>query len=293
MSKYYVREDDAKRDKVVGPMVLTIRANTAAAQSDADEDFSPLITDTNGKLWVNVGTIGLPSGASTAANQATIIGHVDGIETLLTGIDADTNAINTDIAAIELLATAIDADTSAIKVAAEAIDDIVKAEDAAHSDGDKGVMALGVRDDIAATLAASDGDYASLSLDKYGRLRTGKKDAVDVWRFFHGGTGSLADTTMKAAATGMAACITDLKVSFLATVLIGKVVIEIDDGTTLIYSQTLTCPTNNLVANLDVHFDTPLFASEDTNLTIKATYTLPSGSAAHSITASGYSIPAA
>ena len=293
MSKYYVREDDAKRDKVVGPMVLTIRANTAAAQSDADEDFSPLITDTNGKLWVNVGTIGLPSGASTAANQATIIGHVDGIETLLTGIDADTNAINTDIAAIELLATAIDADTSAIKVAAEAIDDIVKAEDAAHSNGDVGVMALGVRDDVAASLAASDGDYASLSLDKYGRLRTGKKDAVDVWRFFHGGTGSLADTTMKAAATGMAACITDLKVSFLATVLIGKVVIEIDDGTTLIYSQTLTCPTNNLVANLDVHFDTPLFASEDTNLTIKATYTLPSGSAAHSITASGYSIPAA
>lgn len=44
---------------------------------------------------VDVVSSALPSGAATAANQSTIIGHVDGIETLLTGIDADTDAIKT------------------------------------------------------------------------------------------------------------------------------------------------------------------------------------------------------
>jgi hypothetical protein len=39
------------------------------------------------------GTITLPTGASTAANQSTIIGHVDGIEALLTTIDADTSTL--------------------------------------------------------------------------------------------------------------------------------------------------------------------------------------------------------
>lgn len=39
------------------------------------------------------GTISLPTGASTAANQATIIGHLDGVEGLLTTIDADTGTL--------------------------------------------------------------------------------------------------------------------------------------------------------------------------------------------------------
>lgn len=39
------------------------------------------------------GTVSLPTGASTAANQSTIIGHVDGIETLLTTIDSDTSTL--------------------------------------------------------------------------------------------------------------------------------------------------------------------------------------------------------
>lgn len=42
---------------------------------------------------VSVSSSALPSGAATAANQATIIGHVDGIEPLLATIDADTSII--------------------------------------------------------------------------------------------------------------------------------------------------------------------------------------------------------
>lgn len=46
-----------------------------------------------------------------------------------------------------------------------------KAEDAAHTTGDTGVMALGVRRDSGATIAGSDGDYVPLSMDESGRLR--------------------------------------------------------------------------------------------------------------------------
>jgi hypothetical protein len=45
-----------------------------------------------------------------------------------------------------------------------------KAEDAAHSDGDTGVMLLAVRKDTAAALAGADGDYIPLIVDANGRL---------------------------------------------------------------------------------------------------------------------------
>lgn len=48
--------------------------------------------------------------------------------------------------------------------------DIVKAEDAAHSSGDKGIMALAVRSDTVAAKAGTDGDYAPLIVDANGCL---------------------------------------------------------------------------------------------------------------------------
>ena len=77
--------------------------------------YVPLV-DSDGHLQVDALSSALPSGAATAANQSTIIGHVDGIETLLT-------AANVDHAAIEVLLTAIDADTDAIKTAVQVLDD--------------------------------------------------------------------------------------------------------------------------------------------------------------------------
>lgn len=66
-------------------------------------------TVTGGKLDVNasIDTTGL----ATSANQTTIIGHVDGIEGLLTTIDADTGTIATEVAGLltdtELRATPV------------------------------------------------------------------------------------------------------------------------------------------------------------------------------------------
>jgi hypothetical protein len=62
------------------------------------------------------GTVSLPTGASTAANQTTIIGHVDGIETLLGTIDADTGSIATSTTSIDGKITACN--TGAVVLAA-------------------------------------------------------------------------------------------------------------------------------------------------------------------------------
>lgn len=80
---------------------VLIYGNTNKAGSGTS--YVPLV-DADGHLQVDTLSSALPTGAATAANQATIIGHVDGIEGLLTTIDADTGAIKT---AIELLDNAI------------------------------------------------------------------------------------------------------------------------------------------------------------------------------------------
>lgn len=74
------------------------------------------VTVTGGKLDVNasVDTTGL----ATSAKQDTIIGHVDGVEGLLTTIDADTGNIVTNSATIAGDTTAIEASTGATSDAA-------------------------------------------------------------------------------------------------------------------------------------------------------------------------------
>jgi hypothetical protein len=51
------------------------------------------------------------------------------------------------------------------------------AEDAAHADGDRGIQALTVRQNTAAALAGSDGDYQPLITDNAGRLHVATQRA--------------------------------------------------------------------------------------------------------------------
>ncbi|MFQ5492234.1 MAG: hypothetical protein ACE5GE_16080, partial [Phycisphaerae bacterium] len=55
-----------------------------------------------------------------------------------------------------------------------------KAEDAVHASGDTGVMALGVRNDVLAALAGTDGDYAPLQVDANGALYVAVNGTVTV-----------------------------------------------------------------------------------------------------------------
>ena len=108
---------------------ITVFSNTA--KDGSGTSFVPLV-DSDGHLQVDALSTALPSGAATAANQATIIGHVDGVETLITSsntkldtLETTLTAIETDAAAIETLLIGIDADTNAIKVDAAAIEVLI------------------------------------------------------------------------------------------------------------------------------------------------------------------------
>ena len=108
---------------------ITVFSNTA--KDGSGTSYVPLV-DSDGHLQVDTVSAALPSGAATAANQATIIGHVDGVETLITSsntkldtLETTLTAIETDAAAIETLLTGIDADTDAIKTDAAAIEVLI------------------------------------------------------------------------------------------------------------------------------------------------------------------------
>jgi hypothetical protein len=184
-------------------------------------------------LLVNLGTNNdvTVSGVATAANQTTVIGHLDGVEGLLTTIDGDTGtlavtgggteagALRVTIASDSTGVVSIDDNGAAITVdgtvtanlaagtnnigdvdvlsvvPGTAATSLGKAEDAAHTTGDVGVMSLAVRLDSAASFADTDGDYAPLQLDSAGALRvTGGG----------GGTEYVVDAAAPAAPTGSA-----------------------------------------------------------------------------------------
>lgn len=87
----------------------------------------------DGTFWqatqpVSAASLPLPTGASTSANQTTLIGHVDGIETLLTTIDGDTSTLAGAVSGTEMqvdIVGALPAGTNAIgKLAANSGVDI-------------------------------------------------------------------------------------------------------------------------------------------------------------------------
>lgn len=85
----------------------------------------------------------------------------------LAGTDADYQPLITDSSGRLHTNSVVSAVTPGTAAA-----NLGKAEDAAHSSGDTGVMALSVRKDTAASTAGTDGDYAGLVTDDTGRLYT-------------------------------------------------------------------------------------------------------------------------
>ena len=166
-------EDAAHSSGDVGVMSLSVRQDTAAATSGTDGDYQPLITDSSGRLHVNVGntvTVGshAVTNAGTFATQSTLqtgdntVGRVK-----LT--DGTTVASVRDLASNDALNVAI-VDGSGTQITSFG-GGSQYAEDAAHSSGDIGTMALAVRKDTGGTLAGTDLDYAPLQLDSSGNLR--------------------------------------------------------------------------------------------------------------------------
>lgn len=105
-------EDGTSTQAVSGTVTANLSATDNAVLDAIEADTTTLAGAVSGtEMQVDIVTSALPTGAATSANQTTIIGHVDGIEGLLTTIDADTGTIATEVAGLltdtELRATPV------------------------------------------------------------------------------------------------------------------------------------------------------------------------------------------
>lgn len=63
------RNDEPHVNDNHGTAILVVRKDVAEALVGTDGDYTFLITDSDGQLWVNVGVSALPTGAATAVKQ--------------------------------------------------------------------------------------------------------------------------------------------------------------------------------------------------------------------------------
>lgn len=158
-------EDAAHASADPGVMSLAVRKATPVNLSGTDGDYEPLQVSA-GRLWASA-TIdaALPAGTNAigklAANTGVTIGAVEIAA-------AQTLATVTTVSTVSTLTgtTSLTPGTAAANLG--------KAEDAAHTSGDVGVMALAVRQDTPGASAGTDGDYAAIQVDAAGAVRTSR-----------------------------------------------------------------------------------------------------------------------
>lgn len=106
------------------------------------------------------------AGFATSANQTTIIGHLDGVETLLTAIDGHVDGIEGSVDGLET-------SNSAIQTAVELIDDTVSTlGTTTYTEATtKGITVGAVRRDADTTLVNTTNEIGPLQMDANGRLK--------------------------------------------------------------------------------------------------------------------------
>lgn len=142
-----------------GIMALAVRADTAAA-TGANGDYVPLLVDSTGRLHCNVSSTVSTSSVCNVTQVASTA--------VLTGNGASgTGALRITLASdstgnIATIGTSVTPGTAAANLG--------KAEDAAHTSGDVGVMALALRRNTASSTSGADNDYQPLITNTTGHL---------------------------------------------------------------------------------------------------------------------------
>ena len=178
----------------VGTASLMERDDALSALTEVEGDWTNMRSNANGALWVKhdgtvtvdgsgvtqpvSGTVSV-TGVATAANQTTMIGHVDGIEGLLTTIDADTGT---------LAVTGGGTETGALRVTV--------------ANNSTGVLSV---DDNGSTLSVDDGG-ASLTVDNGGTFAVQAAQS-GTWTVQPGNTANT--TAWKVDASSVAVPVTD------------------------------------------------------------------------------------
>lgn len=188
-------EDAAAAGAETGPMVLSVRRDSAASSAGTDGDFATLNTDASGRLWVNCGTgcsggtqfaedaasanadVGTLAMARRTATPANTSGADLDYETLQMNagrlwVDASGVTLTVASHAVTNAGTFVTQENGALLTSSQLVDDIVGVEDAAETAGAGLSRAGTVRRDAPASSAGTDGDNATLNTDANGRLYT-------------------------------------------------------------------------------------------------------------------------
>lgn len=141
-------EDTAHADGDTGSYMLAVRRDTrpSGAAVSTDGDYASFNVNANGELWVK---------------DADALGELQSANATLTSIDTSIGNIETDINNIDTNITNIDTNITAL----------TKDEDAPHTSGDSGIMALAIRNDSNADLTNADLDYSGVAVDSAGRVK--------------------------------------------------------------------------------------------------------------------------
>lgn len=196
-----------------------------------------VVSDGSGALNTIVDSSALPTGAATEASLVTITGHLDGVEGLLTTMDADTGTIAGAVAGTEMqvdVVASLPAGTNNIGdvdilsvIPGTGATNLGKAEDSAFSNLDTGVGSVGVRTDTPASSAAT-GDYEFIKLNSLGAQWVAEVDR-SLWDYT---TGVSTETEAIAApGAGNSICIDFIYAKTPTTVNPATVKVEFGDVT--------------------------------------------------------------
>jgi len=156
-----------------------------------------------------------------------------------------------------------------------------KAEDAAHTSGDTGVFALGVRNDAMATLTSNDGDYNPIATSKSGRLLVTPAPS-DTYVFGNASVAGTGDTSVVAAAgVGLKNYITNISVANTGS---SATLITLKDGNA---GSTLWYTIAPAGGGSNIDLEVPIVTSSNTALY----FACGTSSTTVYVSASGYKAP--
>jgi len=221
---------------------LSILDSTGTTKTVATTDTAGVHTP-----WHIVTSCALPTGASTAANQTTIIGHVDGIETLLGTIDTDTGNIAVSAASIDGKITACN--TGAVVLSSGTVTTVttLTGSGVAHDGVDSGnphkIGARATASVLGGTpVAAADRTDLLAGLDGIVFVRPygSDEDTLNEQKIITDGS-STACTSALAATVGQRIYITDISLTNSSST---NVYVDIRDGASGAILDTLAAPAN-------------------------------------------------
>lgn len=134
----------------------TLSAETTKVIGTVNQGTSPWVTS-------NATTSVVGNGAGTTAQRVTLANDSTGIIATVGAVTAITNALPAGTNSIGKIS-----DITTSVVPGTAATNLGKAEDAGHTSGDTGVMALGVRNDSVTAFSGTDLDYTPIAVDSTG-----------------------------------------------------------------------------------------------------------------------------